>query len=78
MQLCRSGRKVNSRTEVGRIQGYVEDQRVPHRVPHRGTEKKNHRAFVGGAARRGWGLAGRLALKDGPIPFLTLSSCTIT
>lgn len=76
MQLCRCVRKVNSRTEAGRIQGYVEDQREA--VPDRGTEKKNHRDFVGGAACRGWGLAGRLALKDGPIPFLTLSSCTIT
>ena len=76
MQLCRSGRKVNSRTEVGRIQGYVEEQREV--VPYRGTEKRNRRDFVREAAGRGWGLAGRLVLKDGPIPFLTLSSCTIT
>lgn len=76
MQLCRSGKKVNSRTEVGRIQRYVEGQREA--VPCRGTEKRNHRVFMGEAAGRGWGLAGRLALKDVPFPFLTLSSCTTT
>ena len=76
MQLCRSGKKVNYRTEVGRIQRYVEGQREA--VPCRGTEKRNHGVFMGEAAGRGWGLAGRLALKDGPFPCLTLPPCTTT